>query len=161
MQRTILLGLTLAAALVCGCRKSVTYTGENGTKATISKSGKDYEVTFHGNKGETVRIAGSEASVALPEGFPKDVPIYPGAKVAASVKSQDGMHVTLQTSDAGSKVSDFYKEQMKAQGWAIDTTMDMPQGTMLMGNKSGQALHVMVMSDDKATTVTLTVTQAK
>jgi len=161
MQRTILLGLILGVALVCGCRKSTTYTGPDGTKATINKSGKDVEITMHGKKGETVRVAGGEGGVALPEGFPKDVPIYPGAKVAASVKSQDGMHVTLQTSDAAGKVSAFYKEQMKANGWEMKTTMDMPQGTMLAGEKGGQSLNAMVLSDDKATIVTLTVTKEK
>jgi hypothetical protein len=161
MQRTILVGSILAVALVCGCRKSVTYTGEDGTKATISKSGKDFEITVHGKKGETVPVAGGEGGVALPEGFPKDVPIYPGAKVLTSVKTQDAMTVALQTSDQADKVSAFYKEQMKAGGWEIKTTMDMPQGTMLMGEKGGQALHAMVVSDNKATTVTLTVTKEK
>jgi hypothetical protein len=77
------------------------------------------------------------------------------------VKSQDGMHVTLQTSDAAGKVSAFYKEQMKANGWEMKTTMDMPQGTMLAGEKGGQSLNAMVLSDDKATIVTLTVTKEK
>jgi hypothetical protein len=180
MKRTVLVGTTLAVALACGCRKSVTYTGPDGSKATISRSGgkvditvfgkggekahisgSDQGMTVVGKEGEKFQIAGGEGSVALPEGFPKDVPIYPGAKVQTSMKSKDAMTATLHTPDDAAKVSGYYKEQMKANGWEIETTMDMPQGTMLAGKKGEEGLQVMVMSDNKATTVTLSVTKAK
>jgi hypothetical protein len=161
MKRTISLGLLLAAVVVCGCRKSTTYTGPDGTKATVSKSGKNFEIKVEGKDGGTWKMAGGEGSVALPEGFPTDVPIYPGAKVATSVKTGDAMHATLQTSDAADKVSAFYKEKMKANGWELKTTMDMGQGTMLVGLKAGQSLNAMIARGDKGTTVSLTVTKEK
>jgi hypothetical protein len=159
MKRTIIVSLVLAAGLLGGCRRSITVTGEDGSRATVTKSGRNVEIKVEGKSGGTVQIAGDGGSVALPEGFPKDVPIYAGAKVLTSMKSGEAMHVTLQTSDAASTVSAFYKEQVKASGWEIKTTIDQPDATTLMCAKEKSGLHVMVAGGNDGTMVNLTVTK--
>ena len=140
MKRTIVLGMVLVMGLVCGCGKSEIVTAPDATKAALPKSGKNVETKVEGQGGGilglaaqgrppqtvtmavevpgggTVQIAGGEAGVALPEGFPKDAPVYPGAKVLNTTKNADGMFVVLQTTDAKDKVSAFYKEKLKANG---------------------------------------------
>jgi len=61
-------------------------------------------------------------SGTLPDTFPKDFPIYPGAKVVSALSGanngkSNGFWVTLSTSDSQDKVASFYKGAFKAQGW--------------------------------------------
>lgn len=59
----------------------------------------------------------SEAT--LPENYPSDIPVYPGAEVVYSVvKDGDGSNVTFRTSDSLAEVVDFYEAQLASQGWS-------------------------------------------
>ena len=140
MKRTIVVGLVLVMGLVGGCRRSVTVTGEDGAKATVTKSGKNVEIKVEGKGGGAMQIASGGGSLALPEGFRKDVPIYPGAKVATSLMTPEGVHMTLQTSDPADRVSTFYEDKLKANGWEIKATFDTAQGTTVIGAKEGLGL---------------------
>ena len=176
MKRTIVLGLAVALAVTLGCRKSVTYTAPDGTQATVTKSGDQVTYTVTGKDGQKVVVSGSDGmlnitgekgekvqiatatagkEVPLPEGFPSDAPTYPGAKVVQSMKFPNGMTVMFQTADPTDKVSAFYKEKLKANGWEVKSTIDMPQGTMLVGSKGGQVLNAAVSHGDEGTTIAL------
>jgi len=66
----------------------------------------------------------AEGSTAtIPEEFPNEIPIYPGA-MAAQGKGviSEGVPmaaVQLQTSDSPEKVYEFYKDQLSRNGWTI------------------------------------------
>ena len=65
----------------------------------------------------------------LPDTFPKDFPIYQGAKVAASVSNTqqgkgNGFLVTFTTSDGLDKVVPFYKNGLSIGGWTITSSFD-------------------------------------
>ena len=122
MKRVGTILLLVAVCSLAGCRKSITYTDKDGSKHTVTQSGKGSQFTFEGKQGK-VQVLG-EGGLALPEGFPKDVPIYPGSTVSVSAAVQDGMHVSLKTADASTKVAAFYKEKLKADGWQIESTMN-------------------------------------
>ena len=104
-----------------------------------------------------IQVAGGESGVALPEGFPNDVPIYAGAKVNTSAKSKDNMTAVLTTTDQVKKVMDFYGERLKANGWDIKTTMNTEDGGMVMATKGKSTCTVYVGRGDKQTTVSLAV----
>ncbi|MCR4412295.1 MAG: hypothetical protein NUV77_07700 [Thermoguttaceae bacterium] len=142
----------IAGCLVPGCRKSTTYKAEDGTRATVTERGKNTEVTIEGKDGAKVRLS-SGGNVALPEGFPKDVPIYPGSTVTLSVSTKDGAQVGLKTADPRAKVAEFYKAQLKSQGWEIETTLDSDQGAMLAGKKGKNTVAAMVNSDSEGTMI--------
>src|SRR3990167_10372220 len=68
-------------------------------------AGRKGKLTFTDTKtGETVNIGGEK----LPDTFPKDFPIYPGAKIVSSVSS-NGLLVTFTAPDGLDKVVPFYK----------------------------------------------------
>ena len=69
--------LTVVALVVCGCGKSSSYKTKDGEVKVDKKNG---HVTFESKtKDGNVTISASKNGVALPDGFPKDVPIYKGA----------------------------------------------------------------------------------
>lgn len=52
----------------------------------------------------------------LPD-FPADIPVYPGAKIISTDKGAIGPSATLQTTDKASLVGEFYKTEMKKNGY--------------------------------------------
>jgi hypothetical protein len=172
MSRVLVLLLALASCLWIGCgQKSKTVTGPDGSKATVTQKGDGTEVTVTGPEGETIRVAGSENGVALPEGFPDDVSIYPAAKVTTSAKSQATVNespvlqntttVVLTTTDPAKKVLDFYGEKLKANGWNIETTVNSGDGGMVMATKDKRTCSAYIGRSGEQTTITLGVTAAK
>jgi|GEM_PF-5289225 len=62
----------------------------------------------------------------LPSGFPTDVSIYPGAKIITSVTipsaDKTSYTTTMQVKNtAESEVTTWYKTEMQANGWILDT----------------------------------------
>lgn len=98
------------------------------TDLTDLENGK---MTFTDNKtGQQVDIGTGE----IPEVFPKDFPVYQGAKVSGSVSGGqsgkgNGFWLTLTTPDAVSKVAEFYKEALKSNGWEVQSTIAMGGAT--------------------------------
>jgi hypothetical protein len=61
--------------------------------------------------------------VAMPDGFPADVPIYPGAKLTAAAKFTSGSQTTWgmnwETLDSVDKVQAFYSAKLSQGDWNI------------------------------------------
>jgi hypothetical protein len=79
----------------------------------------------------------------LPDTFPKDFPVYPGAKVTGVLSGTEkgkstGAWVTFTTADTKDKVSAYYKANLASNGWSDlatyasgDTvTQSVQKGTM-------------------------------
>jgi hypothetical protein len=62
-------------------------------------------------------LAAAEAK--LPADYPKDVPIYPGAKVEQAGPAVKDM-VVLSTADSKDKALAFYKAELPKNGWKIE-----------------------------------------
>ena len=150
-------GLLLGAlALNVGCRRSRTFTGPEGEKTTVTQKGDSVDVTFKGKEGEEVQVSGGGSGVALPDGFPKDVAIYPKATVFASTKDKKGaMSVVLKIADPAQKVGAFYQEKLKESGWGIENTVNLGNMTMLECTKDGRKLAVSINKDSEQTMATL------
>lgn len=97
---------------------------QTGVKTNLSDLEKG-KMTFTDPKtGSTVEI-GSEK---IPDSFPKDFPVYPGAKVTSSLSGNGqaengGFWLTLTTGDSLEKVSSYYKDNLKSKGWTITSTL--------------------------------------
>lgn len=75
--------------------------------------------------GQTTNVGGEK----LPDTFPKDFPIYQGAKVVSSVSSAQqekgkGLLVTFTTPDGLDKIVPFYKSGLNTSAWAITSSFD-------------------------------------
>jgi len=86
------------------------------------------KLTFTDTKtGQTVNVGGEK----LPDTFPKDFPIYQGAKVISSVSNiQQGkgngllVTFTIPSGQGLNKVVPFYKSGLSTSGWTITSSFD-------------------------------------
>lgn len=67
----------------------------------------------------------------IPDTFPKDFPVYPGAKVVSVLSGSEkgknsGFWVAFSTADSVDKVSEFYKINLTKNGW--ETTANYASG---------------------------------
>ena len=97
--------------------------------------------------------------VDVPDDFPKDVPIYPGAKVFGAISLKEDQQFTVQakTSDSPDKVVDYYQKELAGNGWIEEMTMSQPELKMLTYSKDGRTVSAMVAKEDEGTVITLTV----
>lgn len=155
MSQKIVVSLTVLLALSFGCGKSSTYETKDGKVKIEEKSGQaTYEVTTKEGK---LKMATGDKGVALPDNFPKDVPLYKGAvvKMAASQGAQLVVHLHVAASIADA--AKFYQDQLKSQGWEIGTTMNMGDTSMVTANKAGRQCAVVVAKEDNGALVQLSV----
>jgi len=151
--------LAVATVIVCGCNKSPTYKTKDG-EVTVDKSSG--QVTFEGKtKDGNVKVTASETGVALPEGFPKDVPIYTGATVQMASTQGKTMMVHLNLSAPVAEALKYYQDHLKEQGWEIESTMAMGEGSMVAAKKGDRKCSAVILKQDKGAMVQLAVTQGE
>jgi hypothetical protein len=102
------------------------------------------EVAFKGIHGEDIRSAVGKGGVALPASFPVDVAVYPKATPITVATVNKETTVILTTSDPRQKVVAFYKDKMKENGWKSKSATDMPQVSMIEGEKAGRVMVVLI-----------------
>ena len=96
---------------------------KTGVKTNIEDLEKG-KMTFTDSKtGATVDIG----SNSVPEDFPKDFPLYKGARVTSSLSGaqagkSNGYWLTMSTPDAADKVVSFYKTELPKNGWTVEST---------------------------------------
>jgi hypothetical protein len=81
----------------------------------------------------------------LPDTFPKDFPVYPGAKVTGVLSGSEkgkstGVWVTFTTADAKDAVASFYTTNLKSNGWTEESTFssgDTTTQTVSKGTMNG------------------------
>jgi hypothetical protein len=150
-----------AAILLAGaaCRKRE-YVGPHGEQVEYDSKGKS--VTVKAADG-SVYVGGE--GVKLPDDFPKDVPVYPGAKIASSVSAARtdtaGHMVTFQTSDSPEKVAAFYKSKFST--WQVKMEMSSGGGKVLLLQSPDEKRSITVVANpaNGVTTVTLTAQEPK
>lgn len=101
----------------------------------------------------------SEDTNKIPPDFPKDFPIYPIATVVCygpilPSNPKLGKVLVLQTSDGKAALLDFYKSELRAQGWSLQTFSGAPDS--LAASKGERRISVNVTeSQDSAKRSTL------
>jgi len=139
-------GLLFAAA----CSRSHTVTTSEG-KVTYQEKGKDAgTVTVTGKDGKTATLSFNQNKI--PADYPKDVPIYGGAKVVMSqtVSEKNGRNLMLESSDAADQIADYYKKELDRNGWKTETTVATGGMHMLGANKDQKQIVIQITdSGDK------------
>ena len=116
------------------------------TNLTDVENGK---MTFTDTKtGSTVNVGGG----TVPDTFPKDFPLYPGAKVTSSLSGaqagkNNGFWTTMSTPDSVDKVTAFYKAQLASKGWTIEATYTASGTTTETMTKTGWSGSLAISSD--------------
>jgi len=86
----------------------------------------------------------------VPEGYPSDVPVYPGA-TAGSAMSMPGLGVfaTFESDDAVDKVVDHYRGELGKNGWSVT---DAAAGGGVDATKGERSVQVRARHDEKGRT---------
>ncbi len=151
----VLGGLLVAAS---GCKEKRTFKTEDG-QMEVTRSGKDVRMEFKG-EGGTMTMVGNASGVTIPDTFPKDVPVLKGAVpyMAATQDKAQVLHLDLPRRVA--EVFQEYQDKLKAEGWTIETTMNMGDSSMLAATKDGRHCNVLVSQNgSKGCTIQLTVAE--
>ncbi|MBI5093027.1 MAG: hypothetical protein HZB26_11390 [Candidatus Hydrogenedentes bacterium] len=175
----VVIGLPLA-----GCGKAKETVVEKAIEAAASKDGakvdiekgkmtittKDGESTLTSNEqGNALTMKTPEGTVTVssgenakvPDDFPKDIPLYPGAKPATVTSSSEKMEfmLTFTTKDPVEKVGEHFKKEVTAQGWTEGMVMNTPgeQATQMLNyTKGGRSLMVVISKQSDDTTIQVT-----
>jgi hypothetical protein len=130
----------------------------NGAKGALEQAtgGKvDYgagnTATYKTDNGSVTVGGGS-----LPSNWPSDAPQYPGAKILYSGSSnpqtgETGSSVAFQVNATAQTVVDFYKRELTAKGWKIDSTITTGPATTLGATKGGRTFYVYIVDAGNGT----------
>ncbi|MFP6639365.1 MAG: hypothetical protein VCC04_03900 [Myxococcota bacterium] len=82
--------------------------------------------------------------VPVPDDYPADAPIYPGSQ-ASSVRTQ-GNNIILGfgAMDPPAEVEGYIETDLRNEGWALQSTQEMPNGVLITGNKDGRKISVLI-----------------
>ncbi len=159
MQNLVVIALSLLVILLSGCGKSEkTYTTPGGEVKVQQKGG---EVTYQatGKDGEKMTVSASDKGIALPADFPKDVPILKGATVRVSMTQGKQQIVHLYVSGSVAEAAKFYNDELKSQDWAIESTMNAGDVSMVNAKKGNRQCNVTAAKESNGTLVQLAISQ--
>lgn len=161
MSKPVAIALTVLVAFAFGCGKSEkTTTIPEGEVKVERKSG---EVTLEasGKGGERVAVAAGDKGIALPADFPKDVPIIEGATVKVAMTQGRKMVVHLHAALPVADAAKFYDDELKGRGWAIESTMNTGDVSMVSARKGKRLCSVTVAREGDGTLVQLALSQQR
>jgi hypothetical protein len=112
LNRTAVLVCAVTQVVLIGCASS----RDEPREKAFGKDAREAVVEKGDLKGDFSFAAGGK--IALPDPFPGDVPLYPGAALRLSQElDDDDVTVVFGTPSPPSEVETFYRREMEAEGW--------------------------------------------
>jgi hypothetical protein len=121
--------IALLAFSLAGCGFIAQKAVEQTTGVKVDQNGKSVTVT--GKNGEKASVSSQEGK--LPDGLPTDVPVYAGTiKTSQTMSTEKGTNYifSVETGDNVTTIMAWYKKQLTDKGWMIS-------GTVAGGTDSG------------------------
>lgn len=143
-----LIGVGMTIFFKFFAKKAIETVIENKTGVDISDVEKG-KMTFTDEKtGAKVDIGSNK----VPDTFPKDFPIYPGAKVTSSLSGAEagknsGFWLTMTSPDSVEKITAFYKTEFAKNGWKTDSTFTADNTVTETVSKSGWSGSLAISRD--------------
>lgn len=171
MDRTrtfLILALTLPliGALAAGCNTGTEEPDapqtDQATQAATDATGESDEPATSSGSAEQDTIDPSRfptladgVEAAVPDNYPKDLPMYPGA-VPAQGRGQTGdggdiAGVQLLTNDSPDETYGYYQDQLESKGWSIERTDDSEAGKAISVTKDGCKAILMFAPSESGT----------
>jgi len=159
LRTQVIIVLTVLIAVLSGCGKSEkTFNTPDGEVKIKQKGGEvTYEAT--GKDGKKLTVAAGDKGIALPADFPKDVPILKGATVKVAMTQGKQVIVHLYVSGSVADAAKLYNDELKAQGWEVESTMSAGDVSMVSLKKGSRQCSVTVAKEGDGTLVQLAVSQ--
>lgn len=124
--------------------------GFDSGEKVVEKNGD--KITFAGKEGETLKFGTKE----LPTNFPKDIPVFPGAKPAGSYAASGenaGMIVGLESDGDFKKISDYYQTELLRNGWEVRNSTAGEETVLFKITKAERTGTVSVTKKDNKTEI--------
>jgi hypothetical protein len=169
MRILIYLALVILLALSVGCKK----VGETASERLAEKmveqsSGGKVDVDLK-NGGATItdKETGNTTTVdakggKMPEGWPTNIPQYPGSKVtqssATDTEKGKSFSIILETQDAVDKVNEFYAKELKGAGFKKSTEMTRDDGVTVFYQSAKDVLTMTIFTDKSKTILSISLT---
>jgi hypothetical protein len=176
MRRTFAPGLVflcVGAALLAGCgrkaqEKTVEKAVEHFMEATMKQDGAGGKVKVDLGEG-SVRVTSDEGEVAavqgsgakLPDDFPKDVLVYPHAKVESTFRMGTMTTVNLACGDSLDDVAAAYRKGMVESGWKQEVIADSEDSRSMIYTKDTRRATIGISARDGRTQILLSIVPAE
>lgn len=85
--------------------------------------------------------------IDIPEDYPKDGPVYPGSHASTTSRKDGRLSVMFSSPDPAEDIVAYAADFLDKEGWENVTRVDMPNGTLLRGDKDGQRGIAVLVSD--------------
>ncbi|HEY8091321.1 MAG TPA: hypothetical protein VIF09_25835 [Polyangiaceae bacterium] len=140
-SRLAVVALLAASTLATtGCKRLAEKAAEKAEEKAIERAAGAKGVQINSNGQGSMTVVTDAGTVMLgsgakiPEDFPKEVPVYPGASPTASIKTSEGARpawtLTFETTDSKDKVAAYYKANLS--GFTQKSAMDLGQASILV-----------------------------
>lgn len=130
-----------AAATDAGAAPDPSSTPAPDAPAAVAREGAIDSARFPSELPEGV-------SAAVPENFPADVPLYPGAQPAqgkgVDLEGKPQAAVQLLTNDAMPDVHKFYSERLQAEGWTLSEDQSTDSAAAIQATKNDCNANILV-----------------
>jgi len=85
----------------------------------------------------------------IPQDFPQEIPLFEPATIRSTTKSQERIHVVLETEEKPKTVLAFYKNQMAKLGWEAIETFKPKGGEAWVFSKGSKRLELIVVQNEE------------
>jgi hypothetical protein len=126
-----------------------TVVGPEGETVTTVTRDDGIEISVDGEESRRLQIADNEEGVDLPDDFPDDVPIYPGAIAIHAMSMPDSFIITLVTPDPAPGVIDSYRQSLEDSGWEVGDAITSPVTSTFRAAKDQRYLNVTIGRDEQ------------
>ena len=95
----------------------------------------------------------------IPKSFPDDIAIYKGSVIGTTTEKNAESSIELKTTDKVSTVADFYKDNLKKNGWKEVKTYSEKGSVLLTVEKDGITAILVITTDksDNKTSISIVV----
>ena len=135
--------VSAVSVLACGDSETASTTARNAPEAAT--------IAPDSAPGSATRRA------ELPDGFPSDIPSYPGAVLTGANSDGSEMVASFETPDAPATVAERLKRDFIADGWSAEVSIQDEGGSVSAG-KQGRSVIVMLSVSSGKTLVDFFVT---
>lgn len=166
MRILIYLALVIVLAFAFGCKKAAETASENLAEKMIEQSSGGKVGVDLKDGGATIvdKETGSTTTVdakggKMPEGWPKNIPQYPGSKVAQSsatdTEKGKSFSIILETQDAVDTVNEYYAKELKVAGFKKSTEMTKEDGVTVFYQSKENVLTMTIFKENDKTILSI------
>jgi hypothetical protein len=129
---------------------------QTGAKVDLNSDGQG-SISVHSDKGNFDLNAGGGK---IPDNWPKDVPVYPGARFQSSMGNDERQLLSVLTPDSPDKAVEFYKAKFASLKQEANMVTDR-QTLISYREPSGRQIQVSISKEETDTQIALIVNAAK